>query len=494
MPIPLPEALYTAAQVRELDRRAIEDQGIPGYTLMGRAGAAALERLQRQWPQAGTLAIYCGPGNNGGDGYVLARLAHEAGLSVQVVAATDPARLRGEAALAWQDWHALGQPLSTPETALDGADVIVDALLGTGLTRAVEGDLARLIHRINQTPTPVLALDIPSGLNGDTGAVMGAVIEADVTLSFIGLKLGLMTGAGPACRGALFLDELEVPASVFDALPPAARRFWPHGSRAFPPRPRDAHKGHCGHVLVIGGGQGMPGAARLAAEAAARTGAGLVSLATHPDHAAFIPLARPELMCHGIHCPDDLKGLLARADVVAMGPGLGTGDWGQRLWAYLGDWHGPIVVDADALNLLAAAPQYREDWILTPHPGEAGRLLGCDTPTIQVDRPGAAAAITRRYGGVCVLKGAGSLIQDAAGLWLCDTGNPGMASGGMGDVLTGIIAGLLAQGLPVDDTLAASAALGCWVHGAAADRAARSGERGLLASDVLCHLPEVINS
>ncbi|WP_412852422.1 NAD(P)H-hydrate dehydratase [Ectothiorhodospira shaposhnikovii] len=490
----LPEALYTAAQVRELDRRAIEDHGIPGYTLMCRAGAAALDRLRRQWPGARTLAVCCGPGNNGGDGYVLARLALEAGLSVRVVAATDPARLRGEAERAWRDWQACGQPLSAPDEALAAADVIVDGLLGTGLTRAVEGDMARLIRSINRAAGPILALDIPSGLNADTGAVMGCVVEADVTLSFIGLKLGLMTGAGPACRGELFMDGLGVPAPVFDDLPPAARRVRPDLSRAFPPRSRDAHKGHFGHVLVIGGGQGMPGAVRLAGEAAARVGAGLVTLATHPDHAALIPLARPELMCHGIQRPGDLEVLLARADVVAVGPGLGTGDWGRRLWARLGDWDGPMVVDADGLNLLAAAPRCREDWILTPHPGEAARLLGCDTATIQADRPGAAAAIVRRHGGVCVLKGVGSLIRDASGLHLCDTGNPGMASGGMGDVLTGIIAGLLAQHLPAGGSLAESAALGCWVHGAAADRAARVGERGLLASDLLCHLREVINS
>lgn len=489
----LPEALYTAAQVRELDRRAIEDQGIPGYALMCRAGAAALDRLRIQWPLARTLAVCCGPGNNGGDGYVLARLALEAGLSVRVVAAIDPARLHGEAAQAWRDWQILGQPLAAPDEALAGADVIVDGLLGTGLTRPVEGDIARLIRSINQTAAPVLALDIPSGLNADTGAVMGCVVEADVTLSFIGLKLGLMTGAGPACRGELFMDGLGVPAPVFDDLPPAARRVRPVRSRAFPRRSRDAHKGHFGHVLVIGGGRGMPGAARLAGEAAARVGGGLVTLATHPDHARLIPQACPELMCHGIRHPDDLNDLLARATVVAVGPGLGSGDWGRRLWAHLGDWDGPMVVDADALNLLAASPRCREHWVLTPHPGEAARLLDCDTATIQADRPGAAAAIARHYGGVCVLKGAGSLIRDASGLSLCDTGNPGMASGGMGDVLTGIIAGLLAQRLPAGGTRGESAALGCWVHGAAADRAARVGERGLLASDLLFHLREVIN-
>ncbi|MCG5500171.1 NAD(P)H-hydrate dehydratase [Ectothiorhodospira lacustris] len=489
----LPVSLYTAAQVRELDRRAIEGHGIPGYTLMCRAGAAALDRLRRQWPKARTLAVCCGPGNNGGDGYVLARLALAAGLSVRVVAATDPVRLHGEAARAWQDWQACDQPLSTPDEALEGADVIVDGLLGTGLVRPVEGDMAHLIRRINQAGKPVLALDIPSGLNADTGAVMGGVVAADLTLSFIGLKLGLMTGAGPACRGALFLDGLGVPDSVYQDLPPVARRVLPERPRGFPRRPRDAHKGHFGHVLMIGGGLGMPGAVRLAGEAAARVGAGLVTLATHPDHARLIPQARPELMCHGIQRPGDLEVLLARAGVVAVGPGLGTDDWGRRVWARLKDWTGPMVVDADALNLLAAAPHCREHWILTPHPGEAGRLLGRATAEIQADRPGAATAISGRYGGVCVLKGAGSLIRDASGLSLCDTGNPGMASGGMGDVLTGIIAGLLAQQLPVGGTLGESAALGCWVHGAAADRAARSGERGLLASDLLCHLREVIN-
>jgi len=243
------------------------------------------------------------------------------------------------------------------------------------------------------------------------------------------------------------------------------------------------HKGDAGHVLVIGGDRGMPGAARMAGEAAYRAGAGLVILATHPEHAAQISAARPELMTYGVESAADLRPLFARADVIAIGPGLGGGEWGRVLFGAVLDTRLPIVVDADALNSLAADPVMHDGWILTPHPGEAARLLGMSKEEVQADRFAAVREMVASYGGVCVLKGAGTLVASLynGAIAVCDRGNPGMASGGMGDVLTGVIAGLRAQGLSSVD----AARLGVWLHAAAGDDAAATGEIGLLASDLL---------
>lgn len=481
----LPSPLYTAAQVRELDRRAIETHGIPGAELMRRAGAAVFEVVRARFAGARRLVAVCGPGNNGGDGYVVARLAREAGREAVVLtlgkrpAAGDAARMREHAEAA----GVVVQPFESGVLAQAG--VIVDALLGTGLQREVAGEWRAAIEAIEAAGRPVVAADIPSGLNADTGAVMGAAVHASVTVCFIGLKLGLYTADGPDHAGEIVFADLGVPPAVYEGLEPAARRLAPDGLRGLlRPRPRNAHKGAFGHVLVVGGGPGMPGAARLCGEAALRTGAGLVTLATHPDHAAVINAARPELLAYGVRDAKDLAPLFERAAVIALGPGLGRDVWARTVFrAALGAGR-PLVVDADGLNLLAESPSRREDWVLTPHPGEAGRLLQRATAEVQRDRPDAAHQLAARYGGVCVLKGAGSLVATAQALWLCDRGNPGMASGGTGDVLTGIIAGLRAQGVSALD----AARLGTWVHAAAGDDAAAEGEAGLIASDLFPRL------
>ncbi|MFP4160471.1 MAG: NAD(P)H-hydrate dehydratase, partial [Ectothiorhodospira sp.] len=324
------------------------------------------------------------------------------------------------------------------------------------------------------------------------GAVLGRAVRARATVTFIGLKRGLFTGEGREYGGQVHFDDLAVPAAVYGGMAPTAHRADAGGLQHLPRRRRGAHKGDFGHVLVVGGAPGMPGAVRMAAEAAARVGAGLVSVATHAGHAALIPLARPEVMAHGVTVPGDLDPLLERATVVAVGPGLGQGDWGRALLERVLAWEGPRVLDADALNLLAGAPQRRGDWVLTPHPGEAGRLLGWSTARVQADRPAAAAALQTRYGGVCVLKGSGTLVHDGHGLTVCTGGNPGMASGGMGDVLTGVLAGAMAQGLA--DTPGETAVLGVCAHARAADAAAgEGGERGLLASDLFPCLRGVMN-
>jgi NAD(P)H-hydrate epimerase len=487
----LPTELYRAAQVRELDRTAIEDFRIPGYTLMQRAGQAAFDVLRARWPQAANLRVIAGPGNNGGDGYVVARLAHQAGLSVQVLQLGDAGRLRGDALRARQDYLAAGGGVEAyAGRALAGCHVIVDALLGTGLEREVTGDFLGAIEAVNAHPAPVLAVDIPSGLHADRGVPLGAAVRARCTVTFIGLKQGLFTGLAPDYCGEICFADLGVPQAVYARQEAAARRIaLEQYSALLRPRERTVHKGHFGHVLVIGGEQGTSGAARMAAEAAARSGAGLVSVATRAAHAPVLNVGCPVLMVHGAEDAPDLEPLLARATVVAIGPGLGRGDWGRRMFTAALACGRPLVMDADALNLLTEAPVSRQDWILTPHPGEAGRLLGRDAGAIQIDRYGAAEALVQRLGGVVELKGAGTVVRGRERTAVCSAGNPGMATGGMGDVLTGIVSALLAQGLePV-----AAAELGVCLHAAAGDAAARQGERGLLATDLLAPLRDLLN-
>ncbi len=491
----LPEALYTAAQVRDLDRRAIEGHGICGATLMARAGAAAFAVLAVRYPRARRLAVVCGPGNNGGDGYVLARLAREAGLEVRVGAVGALPASDGDAGKARAACERSGVMIAPFDPAmLASAEVVVDALLGTGLAREVGGEFRAAIEAINAARRPVLALDVPSGLDADTGAVRGVAVRAAHTLTFVGLKAGLFTGRGREMSGEILFDDLGVPPAVYEGLVPAARRITEAGLRgSIRVRARDAHKGVCGHVLVVGGGPGMPGAARLAGQAACRAGAGLVSLAVHPSHAACLPAGAPELLAFGVAQAEELAPLAARADVIALGPGLGQSGWARALFQAALRTGKPLVVDADALNLLAGEPLRADDWILTPHPGEAGRLLGIGAERVQADRFAAVREIAHGYGGVCVLKGSGTLIAAAGDepVDLCDRGNPGMASGGMGDVLTGVIAALRAQGLGA--RTAARAAV--WLHAMAADEAAAAGggEIGLAASDLLAGLRKWVN-
>ena len=490
----LPVELYRAAQVRELDRIAIEERGIPGYTLMSRAGAAAFQLLRQRWPKAWRIEVICGGGNNGGDGYVVARLARLAGLDARIMTLADPESLRGDALTAAQEARTVEVPITAFDAArLAEADLLVDAILGTGLEREVSGLWREAIEAMNAHPADILALDIPSGLHADTGAALGAAIQAAATLTFIGLKPGLFTGQGPACCGEVHFAALGVPPDIYRALHPACWRYVGADlSALLPRRSRSAHKGHFGHVLVIGGDLGLAGAARMSAEAAARCGAGLVSVATRSAHAGLQAAVRPELMFHGIETPDELAPLLNRATVIAIGPGLGRGEWGRALFRAALASDKPLVMDADALNLLAAVPGYRNDWILTPHPGEAARLLKMTPAQVEADRFIAVEDLALRFGGVAVLKGAGSLIasREDGVVTLCATGNPGMASGGMGDVLTGVIAALVAQGLP----LFAAAKTGVYLHGRAGDQAAQTGgERGLLATDLLPFLRQLVN-
>ncbi len=485
--------LYTAHQVRELDRAAIDGAGIPGHALMQSAGEAVWEFLRRHWPDARSIVVACGTGNNGGDGYVVARLAQESGCQSRVIQLGDAGRMTGDALSARNDWLAAGgEEHSFDEKSLARADVIVDALLGTGLERPLEGEWRAVVEAINGASTPVLAIDIPTGLHSDSGTALGASIKACHTVTFIGRKQGLYTGDGPEYAGKVNFNDLNIPASVYPQVVPAAQLLSePPLGRLARPRSRTAHKGHNGHVLVVGGAPGMTGAVQLAGMAALRVGTGLVSLATRPEHAAMIAAASPELMSHGVAEAGQLAPLLKRASIVVVGPGLGQSRWARGLLAAVLDTDLPLIVDADALNLLAREPETRDNWVLTPHPGEAGRLLKISARDIQIDRFAAASALATSYGGTAVLKGAGSLVaRTATPVTVCAVGNPGMATAGMGDVLSGVIAGLAAQGLG----LWQAAAAGVCVHGFAGDRAALTGERGLTARDVINELRAVMEA
>lgn len=484
--------IYSVAAVRAIDRCAIDDHGIPGYTLMTRAAEAATDFAEQTFPTSKNWIVVCGSGNNAGDGYAVARLALQRGVSANVIALSPPETLRGDARLAWQDYVAAGGKTDTWAGRLDSAaDLLIDALLGSGLERKVGGDYAHAVAAINGSGAAVLALDMPTGINGDTGEVMGCAVRADATITFVGMKQGLLLGKGPDHAGEVAFAGLDIPSQCY---PAAGGTLRPVDidclRRRLGVRPRQAHKGAFGHVLVVGGGKGMPGAARLCGEAALRTGAGLVSLATHPSHAAVIAAARPELICHPVDTAEDLEVLLQRASVVALGPGLGRSDWARDVYRTAAQTDLPLVVDADGLNWLADMPSSRTGRILTPHPGEAARLLSSSTTDVQANRIDALQQLEKKYGGTIVLKGAGSLVSSAEGKpWISLSGNPGMASAGMGDVLTGIIAGLLAQGLTTEE----AASLGVELHAVAGDCAAAAGERGIVASDLIEELRPWLN-
>lgn len=495
----LPYALYRAEQVRHFDQIAIETFQIPGYELMQRAGSAAFALMQTRWPHAKRIIVLAGLGNNAGDGYIVAKLAHQTGLLVSVYQLGNPEKITGSARNALDDLQHENVPIMPFDLQTlfpPNTDVLIDAILGTGLEREITGLWAKAIAQMNAHPAPTLALDIASGIHSDTGAVLGCAVKAEVSISFIGLKQGMFTGAATDYVGKILFDSLNVPAKVYaHEILSAARINWGKCRHLLPSRNKNSHKGQFGHVLVIGGDHGMGGAGRMAAEAALRTGAGLVSLACRPAYCAPLMAARPEIMCHAIEDPSDIHPLLTQASVIAIGPGLGRSAWGKALFecvmAECQHTDKPMVIDADALHCLAQHDDVcREHWVLTPHPGEAAHLLQQDTRTIQQDRFTAAQKLQQRYGGAVVLKGCGSIVYEANKPYsICDEGNPGMASGGMGDVLTGVIASLLAQGLSV----AEAAKAGVSVHARAGDLAAEQGQRGLLATDLLPHIRTLVN-
>lgn len=502
--------VHPADAVRAADTVAQRDYALSGRTLMQAAAAAALQDLRLQWPQARHLLVVCGAGNNGGDGYDLATLARAAGLLPAVVAMVAPESLQGDALAACTAWQASGGaclPAAQLLAALDATEVVVDALFGTGLTRPVDGVWAEAVAAINAAGKPVLSLDLPSGMAADTGAVLGVAVRATFTSTFVGWKAGLFLN--PAQAGHIRLHALGVPAAAFaGGEPPLLWQLPATALRGLPARARDAHKGRHGHVVVVGGDLGMPGAVRLAGEAALRSGAGRVSVLTRPEHALALVAACPELMARGAAVDVVLAAQLAAADAIVCGPGLGRHAWGAALLAGVIAAAGgrPVVLDADALVLLAAAPQpLGPNFLLTPHPGEAAALLGIAVSAVQADRAAAVRAVVARFGAVCILKGAATLTL-GPGMDLpvaCEHGNPGMGTAGMGDVLAGVCGALAAQAVCdpawrfADNGKmgwGAVAAVSVLAHAVAGDlAAAQDGERGLLASDLFPWLRRVLN-
>jgi len=510
------QRLYTAAQVRRLDeaviRGTVQPPAVAGIDLMERAGRAVFEAAVQHWPQARRWLVLCGAGNNGGDGYIVARLAREAGRDVTLCALKDPASLAGDAATAARRWReAGGQVLAWPGfgsgSGIGDHDIVIDALFGTGLDREPAGAFGEAIEAVNRAGRPVVAVDIPSGLHADTGVAVGRAVRANLTVTFIGSKRGLFTADGPDCAGIVQFEDLQTPECVRDSIANSGILIREDTiAKNLPERLRNTHKGSYGWLLGVGSDLGMSGAVRLCGEAALRSGAGKVTLVTRPEHAGLVNLACPELMVRGMDSGVALAGLLARVDALVAGTGMGGSGWSRELFTACLGSPVPLVLDADGLNLLAElAPSLRDPgsdppaephlplrrWILTPHPAEAGRLLDRSAAAVQGDRVTAAQDLAARYQAVVVLKGCGTVVADADGRYaICPLGNPGMATAGTGDVLSGVVGALLAQGL---DCWAA-ATTGVVAHAWAGDlAAAERGERGLLASDITRQLPAVLN-
>ncbi|MGR5212781.1 NAD(P)H-hydrate dehydratase [Vibrio rotiferianus] len=500
--------LYTAEQVKCGEVEAARLAGISMYSLMQRAGMAVYERFQTLYPRAKRVVVLCGKGNNGGDGYVFATLAQQAQLDVSVFQAGKEQELTGDAKLAFQEWvlnDGRHSDWKDWEEALFEADVIIDALLGTGLSGDVKKPFSEYIEQINRIRCPVISIDIPSGLCANTGNVLGHAVKADHTVTFIGVKQGLCTGQARSKVGELHFAGLGVEREFQSTTDESAlgidhkiiNRLWPEANPT-------AHKGDNGKLLCVGGNQGMSGAIRLCASAAVRTGAGLTAAITHPNSLVSLQVSSPEVMSQSVtleQLKDTDNELVKRAhwsDVLVFGPGMGMDAWSDKVYQQLIDIENAKLVDADGLNLLAkysignSSLSIRDDLrIITPHPGEAARLLNSNIEEIESNRFQAVRALHEQYGGVIVLKGVGTLIYDGSRMYVCLAGNEGMACGGVGDVLSGIIGGLLAKGLPIST----AARLGVVIHSCAADENVRTfGRVGLLATDIVNGVRGVINS
>ncbi len=484
--------LYSAEQVRQHEPSAAQAAGVSMFTLMQRAGQSTFTYLRKRWPKARRIIVAVGVGNNGGDGFIVAALALQAGLDVALCVVQPERAFAGDAKRAAEQWLELGgQCLAADDVDFDAADVIVDALLGTGLSGEVRAPFVDIIARINASSTPVLSIDIPSGTHADTGAPVGISVQANATITFVGVKLGLVTGLGRQLCGELVFNDLGIRETFRPLASSSARLLYFSDAPTLPPRLNNAHKGANGRVLCIGGGEGMPGAIRLTAEAALRSGAGLVKVYCHPHSQPSVAAGRPEVMVSA----DDLMQMIAWASCIIIGPGLGRSEWSERVVRETIDAlklaDKPTLVDADGLNLLVkmklSVPSSR--LIVTPHPGEAARMLDCDISSVEQDRFRAVKDIADNFNATTVLKGAGSLISDGKDCWVCAEGNPGMATAGMGDVLSGVLGALIAQGMSLTD----AALRGVCMHAAAGDLAAQQGQRGMIASDLFPYLRQLNN-
>lgn len=489
--------LYSAQAARKLDQLALDELQGTGMALMKRAGSAAFGELLQAFGQPSLITVFCGNGNNGGDGYIIAALAAQKKIPVTVYEVGESKKFSRETIQA----RKFAEQSNVTCTAFDKSvqlteGVLVDALLGIGFSGALRGACAEAVNLINGARLPVLSVDIPTGLDANTGAVASEAVKADITVTFVGAKKGLFTGRGPALCGDVIYHSLDIAEHLFARVKEDAQLLDFHVLLdVLPEWEADVHKGQRGHSMIIGGDSGYGGAVALAAEASLKTGCGLTSAATQPQHVAPILARCPEIMTHGVSSGQQLEPLLKGADVLIIGPGLGRSAWSEQLMQKALDSCLPLVIDADGLNILAQGRLVRDrgdrQWVLTPHAGEAARLLGISVAEVQADRFTAVRKIQEQYNALVLLKGPGTLIAgDNAVIKVCPYGNPAMATAGMGDLLGGIIGSLIAQGL----SLQKSAELGCCLHSYAADLAVSAGgARGLVATDLLPILRRLLN-
>lgn len=463
------------------------------YELMERAGKASFDFLLQNELVSKNVLIITGSGNNGGDGYVLARLLAEHNYAVTLVS-IDPNRdLVGDANTAKLKWLSSGGHIVAVEKVnFDEYGVIVDAMLGTGLSGEVKGDYVEVIDKVNLCRSYVFSIDIPSGTAADSGQILGNAINADATITFVGIKSGLVTGIGKHQVGKLVFAPLGIEKEFDSIAIPVATMLSHSDFEPLEKRQMHSHKGHFGKLVCIGGNQGMSGAIRLSAEAAMRTGAGLVRVFCHQRSVLQVSYGRPELMV----TDENLLQHLDWADCVLIGPGLGQDSWSRQTFeqvlSYLTHEDKTVVFDADALNLLSRhLHKFRlSNMVITPHPAEAARLLDTSVIDIENNRFDSAFKLSKKYHSACILKGAGSIVQNSGTAIVCSDGNPGMATGGMGDVLTGIIAALQAQGMNNSE----ASTYGTCLHAAAADlNTKQHGQRGMLASDIFEHIRPLVN-
>lgn len=483
--------VYFSDQIRQIERHAAARMGLLPRDLMARAGQAAIGFLIQKFPVARKIAVFCGSGNNGGDGYALACFAKAAGIEVVLYHTKPIEHLPMPAREFAEQARDLGMAFcDIGDSLAEDYDVIVDALLGIGLQGEVRQEYAQAITTINAQKNPILSLDIPSGLASDTGGVLGVAVEASFTMTYIGLKAGMMTLDGPDHCGEVVIEPLGL-ETLLSSLASQLTYLQDDCLQALPKRKKNCHKHQFGHVLIVGGNEGMPGSVEIAAKTAFRSGAGLVTVASRPHYADRAVANLPEAMVAAIDDTASIDEYLARATVCVVGPGLGQDEWAQDLFDRVVRAPIPMVIDASALHLLATSPQRDDNWVLTPHPKEAATLLQTSVEHVQENRFASVVALQQKYGGSVILKGVGSLVcSETQHIQICPLGNPGMASAGMGDALSGVVGALIAQGVP----LPKAAALGTYAHAWAANEAAREdGARGLLASDLLCHLRRFLN-
>ncbi len=480
-----PMLLYSPESVYRLDRAAVEVDGFSELELMQRAGECLWREIDRRWPHLSRITVFAGSGNNGGDAFVVALCARAQGVEVQLLVHGELTRQSDSARHFRELWERGGGALEPWQAQTLDGELIVDGLLGIGLQRELDDNWQALVRTINSYPLPRVAIDIPSGLDGLTGSAHPVAVEAHLTVTFIGRKSGQFLADGPDLCGELVFADLGVSTQVRDSVVPLLEVI---ESCPLPPRRRhNSHKNHFGNLLIVGGDQGMSGAVALAARAALRSGAGVVTALVHPD-CRFNLATSPEIMVLGW---DALAAKLAEANVVVVGPGLGRSVAAQACLQLLSDATQPMVIDASALDadfLQSLATRQR---VITPHPGEAANLLALTPAQVQADRWQACNRLLEQFGATTVLKGSGTLVGEpgVTPLAINARGNPGLASAGQGDVLSGIIAAMLGQGL--EPYAAARAAV--YIHALCAEAyAEQQDSTGLLASDVIDWIPRVI--